>query len=170
MRRNSVVSRAGLSVVAAVVLLSGCGGSGKDNSASSSSKATSSASTTAAGAAGSEFCKQAAAIESSVGSAVTDQSNPASIKQALDTAVAKIRGIDPPKEIASDWTALADGVEKLATAFANVNFSDQGAVASFQQTASSLETQLSGASANVEKYLSEKCGLTAPTESATPTS
>ena len=43
-------------------------------------------------------------------------------------------------------------------------------VASFQQTASDLEAKLSGASANVEKYLSEKCGLTAPSESATPTS
>src|SRR3954467_13152933 len=98
MRRNSVVSRAGLSLVAAVVLVSGCGGSGKDDSASSSSKATSSAAKTTAAAAGSGFSKQAPGIESSVGSAVTDQSDPASIKQALDTAVAKIRGIDPPKE------------------------------------------------------------------------
>jgi|1185.fasta_scaffold259890_2 hypothetical protein len=170
MRRNSLVSRAGLSLVAAVVLLTGCSGSGKDDSASSSSKAGSSASRTGAEAAGSEFCTKAAAIESSVGSAMANQSDPNSIKEALQTAVAQIRAIDPPSEIASDWTALADGVEQLATAFANVNFADQAAVSSFEQTASSLESQLSGASANVEKYLSQKCGLTVPTESASPTS
>jgi hypothetical protein len=166
MRRNSLASRAGLSLAAAAVLLTACGGSGKDNSASSSSRT--SASKTSAEAAGSKFCTQAAAIESSVGSAMANQSDPNSIKQALQTAVAQIRGIDPPNEIASDWTALADGVEQLATAFANVNFTDQAAVASFEQTASQLESKLTGASANVEKYLSEKCGLTAPT--AAPTS
>ena len=165
MRRTRVGYRTGVSVAAALVLLTACSGSKNDN-ASSSTKASSSASQTSAKAAGSEFCTKAAAIESSVGSAVTDQSDPTSVKEALQAAVAQIRAIDPPREIASDWTALADGVDQLATAFANVNFTDQAAVASFQQTATALESKLSGASANVEKYLSEKCGLTAPTGAA----
>ena len=167
MRRAGPAHRVGLSVAAAVVLLTACGGSGNDNSASSSGTTSSSASTTAA--AWSEFCTQAAAIESSVGSAVTDSSDPASDKQALQTAVAKIRAIHPPSEIASDWSALADGIDQLATAFAGVNVSDQAAVASFQQTAGTLEKQLSGPSANVQKYLSDKCGLTIPSQSAAPT-
>jgi uncharacterized alpha-E superfamily protein len=170
MLRSLPIVRTGLSVAAALVLLTACGGSDKGNSASSSTKAGSSASETSAQAAGSEFCTKAAAIQSSVTSAVTDQSNPASIQQGLQAAVTQIRAIDPPSEIASDWSALADGVEKLAAAFANVDFNDQAAVASFQQTATQLETQLSGASTNVEKYLSEKCGLTLSTESAAPTS
>ena len=170
MRRARAVHRVGLSVAAALVLLTACGGSGKDNSASSSTKASSSASETTAKAAGSEFCSQAAAVESSVSSAVTDESNPASIQQALQTAVSKIRAIHPPSEISSDWTALADGVEQLATAFGNVNFKDPNAVASFQATANNLEQRLSGASANIEKYLSDKCGLTIPSQSAAPTS
>jgi hypothetical protein len=157
-------------VAAALVLLTACGGSGKDNSASSSTKASSSASETSAKAAGSEFCTQAAAAESGVGSAVTNPSDPASLKQALQTAAAKIRAIHPPSEIASDWSALANGVEQLAAAFANLNFSDQAAVASAEQTASTLEKQLSGASANIQKYLSDKCGLTIPSQSAAPTS
>src|SRR5690348_15245593 len=107
---------AGLSLAAALVLLTACSGSKSDTSASSSSTAGSSASETTAKAAGSEFCTQAAAIESSVGSAVANQSDPSSIQQALQTAVAQIRGIDPPGEIASDWTKLADGVEQLAAA------------------------------------------------------
>ena len=167
MRRTHPVYRTGITVAAAVVLLTACGGSGKDNNATASS---SSASETRAGAAGSEFCTKAAAIESSVTSAVTDEADPSTIPQALQKAVAEIRAIDPPSEIASDWAKLADGVEQLAAAFSKVNFTDQGAVASFEQTATNLEAQLSGASANVEKYLTEKCGLTAPSESATPTS
>jgi hypothetical protein len=169
MRRARSAHRVGMSVAAALVLLAACSGSGKDNNASST-KASSSVSETTAKAAGSEFCTQAAAVESSVGSAVTDSSDPASIRQALQTAVSKIRAIHAPSEISSDWTALADGVEQLATAFGNVNFKDPNAVASFQATANNLEQQLSGASANVEKYLSDKCGLTIPSQSAAPTS
>jgi hypothetical protein len=101
---------------------------------------------------------------------MANQSDPASIPKALQQAVTEIRAIDPPNEISSDWKALADGVEQLAAAFANVNFSDQGAVATFEQKASALEAQLSGASANVQKYLTEKCGLTVPGGSASPTS
>jgi hypothetical protein len=170
MRRTLTVCRHGLSVVAAVALLTACGGSGKDDSASSSSTGRSSASETSANAAGSKFCTQAAAVEAHVSAAVTDQSDPASIPRALQAAVTEIRGIDPPREIARDWSALADGVEQLAAAFASVDFRDQNAVATFERKASDLQTRLSGASANVEKYLTEKCGLTAPSESATPTS
>jgi uncharacterized alpha-E superfamily protein len=170
MRIAGSVRRVGVSVAAALVLLTACGGSGKDNSASSSTKASSSASETSAKAAGSEFCTKAAGISSSVSSAVTDQSNPASIQQALQAAVGQIRAIRPPSEISSDWSALADGVDQLATAFGNVNFNDPNAVASFQATAGNLEKQLSGASANVQKYLSDKCGLTIPSQSAAPTS
>jgi hypothetical protein len=170
MRRTLPGYRTGLSVAAALVLLTACSGSKSDTSASSSTKASSSASETSAAEAGSEFCTKAAAIESSVGAAVADQSDPSSIPQALQAAVTQIRAVDPPSEIASDWTKLADGVEQLATAFAGVDFTDQAAVASFEQTASSLEAQLSGASTNVENYLKDKCGLTAPSESASPTS
>lgn len=161
--------RAGLCAAAALVLLTGCGGSDKATDASTSTP-TSGAAGTSAQAAGSEFCTQAAGVESSVGSAVTDSSDPAAVKEALQAAVAKIRAITPPSEIASDWTALADGVDEVATAFANVDVSNPSAVAGFEQSAGVLEKQLSGPSANVEKYLADKCGLTIPTQSAAPTS
>jgi hypothetical protein len=169
MSRTLTVCRSGFSVAAAVVLLSACGGSG-GKSASSSSSAGSSASKTSAAAAGSDFCTKAAAIESSVTSAVANQADPSSIPQALQTAAAQIRAIDPPSEIASDWNALAGGIEQLATAFAAVDLKDQNAVAAFEQQASQLESQLSGPSANVEKYLSDKCGLMSSTDSSAPTS
>src|SRR4051794_38344734 len=116
MRRTLAACRAGFSVAAAVVLLSACGGSGKDDSASSSG---SRASRTSADVAGSEFCTKAAAVESNLSSVVTDESDPASLPQALRDAVTEIRAIDPPSEISSDWQALADGVEQLAAALAS---------------------------------------------------
>ena len=172
MRRTLTVCRSGISVAAAVVLLTACGGSDAKNSSSSSGTTSAGASTTSANAAGSEFCTQAAAIEASVGSAVANQADPASIPQALQAAAAQIRAIDPPSEIAEDWTALAGGVEQLATAFAAVDLNDANAVATFEQQASQLEAQLSGPSANVEKYLSDECGISTgtTTESAAPTS
>ena len=170
MRRTLTVCRSGISVAAAVVLLTACGGSDKKDSASSSSTAASSASESSADAAGSEFCTQAAAIESNVTSAVADQADPSSIPQALQAAAAQIRAIDPPSDIASDWNALAGGVEQLATAFAAVDLNDENAVATFEQQASQLESQLSGPSANVEKYLSDKCGIQTSTDSSAPTS
>jgi hypothetical protein len=166
MRRTLTACRSGLAVAAAVVLLTACGGSDAKDSASSASTTKASASKSSANAAGSDFCQKAAAIEASVGSAVGDQSDPSSIPQALQTAAAQIRSIDPPSEIAADWTALAGGVEQLATAFASVDFTDENAVATFEAQASQLESQLSGASANVEKYLSDKCGI----QTSTPTS
>jgi hypothetical protein len=168
MSRTLTVCRSGLSVAAAVVLLTACGGSDKNNASSSS--ASSSASKTSAAASGSKFCTQAAAIESSVTSAVANQADPSSIPQALQAAAAQIRAIKPPSEIASDWNALAGGVEQLATAFGSINFKDPSAVATFQQQATALESKLSGASANVQKYLTDKCGLQSSTESSAPTS
>ena len=170
MRRPLPGYRTGLSVAAALVLLTGCSGSGDGNSAASSTTASSSAAETTAAAAGSQFCTQAASLAAKLGSVVADQSDPGAAQQGLQAALAAIRAIDPPAEIASDWSALADGVEQLATASAGVDFNDPAAVATFQQTATQLETQLSSASTGVEKYLSEKCGLVAPGGSASPTS
>src|SRR3954471_9450262 len=103
MRRNSLVSRAGLSLIAAVVLLTGCSGSGKDDSASSSSKASSSASRTSAQAAGSEFCTKAAEALSEVEPAFTGQgSDPSGLAPALQQAADKVRSIHPPSEISDD--------------------------------------------------------------------
>src|SRR4051794_33493155 len=121
-------------------------------------------------AAAAEFRGQAAGVESTVPAALGNQSDPASIPKALKAAAAEIRSIDPPNEIASDWTALADGVEQIATAFENVDLSNPSALAIFEQRATQLENQLSTASTNVQNYLADKCGLGTPAESAAPTS
>jgi hypothetical protein len=167
MRRTLTVCRNGLSVAAAAVLLTACGGSGNDNSASTSS----SASGTSADAASSEFCTQAADALSQVEPAFTGQGgDPASLAPALQQAADKVRAIDPPSDIAADWTALADGIEQFAQAFAEVNVNDPASASALQQRATELLGQVSTSATNVQTYLAEKCGLGAPTETASPTS
>ena len=171
MRRTLTACRSGLSVAAAVVLLSACGGSDEGGSASSTSEASSSAAETSADAAGSQFCAEAAAVQENVGSTLNDQSDPASLPQALQDAATEIRAIEPPPEIAADWTALADGVEQIAAAFQAIDFNDPNALATFQEQVGQLQTDLGTASTNVETYLREECGLdTGPSEPAAPSS
>ena len=170
MRRTPPVVRTGLSVAAAVVLLSACGGSGDDNSASSSS-ARSSASETSAQAAGSEFCTEAAGALSSVEPAFSGTENdPAQLAPALQQAADKVRAIDAPSEISSDWAALADGIEQFAQAFASVDVNDPASATALQQRTGEIIGSLSTSATKVQTYLAQKCGITTPTDSAAPTS
>jgi len=171
MRRTTAVYRAGVSVAAAVVLLTACGGSDKNTSASSSSKASASASETTAGAARSVFCTQAAAALSSVSPALSGKENdPAALAQALQQAADKVRAIHAPSEISSDWTKLSDGIQQFAQAFASANVNDPASASALQQRSAQISGSLTAAATHVQTYLSDKCGLSAPSESATPTS
>jgi hypothetical protein len=172
MRRTPTACRSGLSVAAALVLLTACGGSDGGNSQSSGASGSSaSASGASAAAADSEFCTEAGSIEERIGSTLNDQSDPAALPPALQEAASEIRAIKPPDEIASDWNALADGLEQIATAFGSINPNDPNALATFQQQIGQLEARLGTASTNVENYLRDECGLdTGSTEPASPTS
>jgi hypothetical protein len=165
------VYRTGLSAAAALVLLTACGGSGNDGKESSASgETTTSASETTAAAADSDFCTAAAGVQERVGATFSGTSDPNSLPDVLQAAATEIRAIEPPAEIASDWKNFADGIDQIAAA-AQVDFTDQAAVASFQQQAAALQQQFGTSFTNVENYLSEQCGLTdAPTETSAPTS
>lgn len=174
MRRPLTVLRAALTTTAAVALLAACSG-GDDTSASPSTPATSSpAATTSAeaSASASEFCTQAQELVTQLQGAVTDSSDPSSLPQVLQQAADGFDAVEPPAEIAGDWNALADGTRQLSDAFGQVDVSDPQSAAQFQQTATQLEGQLSGASTNVERYLSDECGIDTgdATGSASPTS
>jgi len=170
MRRILPACGTALSVAAAVVLLSACGGSDEDNSAAGSSEATSSASESGAPAAGSQFCTEAAGIQEKVGASF-DEQDPAGLGAALKEGAAEIRGIEPPAEIAADWNALADGLDQIAVAFAEVDLTDPAAQQVLGQKIAELQGPLDTASTNVETYLREECGLELdPGESAAPSS
>jgi hypothetical protein len=169
MRRTVTACRSGLSVAAAVVLLTACGGSDEEDSASSTSASSTTTAGSNADAAGSEFCSEAGSIEERLNTTIQSSADPESLPQALQEAADEIRSIQPPDEIASDWNALADGVEQVAAAVAQVDFSDPNALETFEQQIGQLESELSSASTNVENYLREECGID-ETETAAPSS
>ncbi len=174
MRRILPVCRTGIAVTAAAVLLAACGGSGDDEAASTSpsSSGTSSSATESGGkAAGSEFCTEAAAIQERVSSTLGEQADLARLPQALEQAAAEIREVEPPEEIAADWSTFADGIEEIAAAIASVDADDPNASATFQREVAPLQQRLVPASTNVSTYLREECGLAVgPSEPASPTS
>jgi len=172
MRRTLSVCRGGLSLAAAVVLLTACGGSDDESASSESSASTSSAAETTAEQTGSEFCTQAADAFAQVEPALSGGGNdPTALAGALQQAADNVRGIEPPGEIASDWTALGDGIEQLAQAFAGVDVSNPNAQAELQQRTSEVIGSLTTSATNVQTYLSSECGLdVGSTESAAPTS
>jgi len=171
MRRTLSVCRSGLSVAAAVVLLTACGGSDDDNAASSESSASSSSAAESTGEQrNSEFCAQAAEVQEQVTSTFTGESDPNTLPTVLQEAVDDIRGIEPPAELESDWTAFADGIERIAQA-AQVDLNDPEAVARFQAEVSGLQQEFGESFDNVGAYLSTECGLSADaTGSAAPSS
>lgn len=162
--------RSGLSIAAAVVLLSACGGSDEGDSASGSSETSARASESSAGSADSQFCTDAAAIQERVGSTL-NESDPSSLGQVLQEGVTEIRAIEPPAEIASDWAALADGLDEIAAAFTDVDPTDPAAQQQLGQKVAELQGPLAASSTNVENYLREECGLEVDSgESAAPSS
>jgi hypothetical protein len=172
MRRTLTACRSGLSVAAAVVLLTACGGSDKESSASSSSSSDSSASETSAAAADSEFCNEAASALEQVEPAFTGGGeDPAALATALQDAADQVRTIDPPSKIEKDWTALADGIEQFAQAFAAVDVNDPATATELQQRSSEIIGSLTTSATNVQNYLAGECGIDVnSTESAAPTS
>ena len=157
-------------MAAAVVLLSACGGSDEDSSASGSSAPSSSAAETSAAEAGSEFCTDAGAIQQRVASSFTE-TDPTSLGQVLQQGATEVRAIEPPAEIASDWAALADGLEQIAAAFTEVDVDDPAAQQALGAKIAELQGPLDSASTNVENYLRDECGLEiGPGEPAAPSS
>jgi hypothetical protein len=140
---------------AVLVLLAGCGG-GDGGSAADSSAAASEPAESSAGGSGSEFCTRAAELDQRVDSALADMAgDDPSLKDAFQQLADELRAMDPPGAIASDWEALAGGMEELATAFADFDLTDPDTLAALE----AAEKKLTTASDNVETYLRDECGI-----------
>ena len=172
MRRTLTLCRTALAGAAVAVLLTACGGGSNDSSASSTSaKSTtsSSSSSSSAAAADTEFCKQAAGLQQDL-TTLSNTADPSQLAPALQTVSQHLHQLTPPAEIATDWNSLVGAIDQLAQAAASTDFTNQQQTTAFQQTAAQLESQLGAASTNVDKYLTEQCGITESTDSAAPTS
>ena len=156
MSRTLIARLASPAAAAVVLLLTACGGddSGSDSSSGASSAASDAQETGAAG--GGDFCDQAAGIEQRVESAMSDldQESP-SVPDAFTQVAEELRAIEPPDAIASDWNALAQGLDRMADAFADFDITDPDSLAAIDEA----EGDLSTASTNVEDYLRDECGI-----------
>ena len=168
MRRTLSLSRAGVAGAAAVVLLAACGGDGGESATDSpatASPAESSAAETTAASGAEDFCTQAAGIDERVDSALSDLGgDEPSVPDAFRRAAEEVRAIDAPGEIATDWEALAGGLDRIGDALSNIDITDPESLATLED----VEGDLSTASTNVENYLRDECGIDTP-ESAAPT-
>jgi hypothetical protein len=168
-RRTLSLSRAGVAGAAAVILLAACGGDDGGESATDSpataSPAESSAAETTATSGAEDFCTQAAGIDERVDSALSDlEGDEPSVPDAFRQAAEEVRAIDAPGEIATDWEALAGGLDRIGDALSNIDITDPESLATLED----VEGDLSTASTNVENYLRDECGIDTP-ESAAPT-
>jgi hypothetical protein len=142
---------------AAVVLLAACGGgdSGADSSATGSAAEPDAAETTA-GSGEADFCTQAAGIDERVDDALADlEGNDPSVAEAFRQIADELRAIKAPDEIATDWNAMTSGLDRLSESFADFDVTDPESLAAMEQA----EGDLSEASANVETYLRDECGI-----------
>jgi hypothetical protein len=173
MRRSLTMCRNGVAVAASLVLLTACSGS-DDGGDSTSADSTSSSSESSAGgdvdADTARFCAEAASIQDSVGDTLSDPTQQGSLAEAMQQAADAIRGIDPPEEIAADWATLADGADQIAAVFADLDPNDPAALEELQTQLGGLTAELEGASANIEAYLADECGITPEPDPAAPTS
>ena len=167
MHRTLSLSRAGVAGAAAVVLLAACGGGGESatDSPATASPAESSAAETTATSGAEDFCTQAAGIDERVDSALSDLGgDELSVPDAFRQAAEEVRAIEAPGEIATDWEALAGGLDRIGDALSNIDITDPESLATLED----VEGDLSTASTNVENYLRDECGIDTP-ESAAPT-
>ena len=159
-----------LPAAAALVLLTGCSGSADEQEALPAEETAAETTPSTEVPADSEFCTEAAGIQERISSSADAAGDPTRLPQIFRETAQEIRAVEPPAEIAADWNALADGVQQFATTLEGVDFTDPNALATLEQSLAPLEQDLNDASANVQGYLSQECGLGGPTEEAAPSS
>jgi hypothetical protein len=145
-------ARSAVLVGAALLSLAACGGG--DDDASSSSETGAAQSTAASGT--SDFCTQAAGIDERVDTAMSDlEGDDPSVQDAFRQIAEELRAMDPPEALASDWDAMAGGLDRMAEAFADFDITDPESLAALEDAEGNLTT----ASENVETYLRDECGI-----------
>jgi hypothetical protein len=156
---SRTLSRCGAAAAGAVavVLLAACGGSGGGGKSASSSPATAG---TAQGSttlpADQEFCAEAKGIDQRVESALSDLGGDGtSVPDGFRQIAVQLRAIDAPAEISADWAEVAAGLDRIAAALGDVDITDPSTLSALD----AAEGDLTNASARVDQYLSDQCGI-----------
>ncbi|MEX5719118.1 hypothetical protein [Geodermatophilus maliterrae] len=148
--------RIGVAGGAAVVLLAACGGGDPEaDSAATTPAAGQSEEGTAPTDDVADFCAQADDVDERVDSALSDlEGDDPSVADAFRQIATELRGIEAPEAITADWEAMAAGLDRMATAFGDVDATDLGSIEALDRAEGDLTT----ASAHVDDYLSDECG------------
>jgi hypothetical protein len=159
----------GLCSVAAVLLLAGCsGGSGSKNSAASDTSAATTSAAPRTTVAESAFCTSATDAFTRLSPAFSGSSgNPAALAPVLQRAEAEIRAIQPPAELAADWTKLADVLHSFAGVYAGLHNQAEASASAFAQRNAQLLGQLTPVATHIQDYVAKNCDLTVPSASTT---
>jgi hypothetical protein len=166
--------RAGVGLALIVVALAGCGGDDDGQTAGSAAADTGAAAPTTepsddspAAATGDDegFCAEVEAAGDELqslgqGPDFTDVEDAANaLRQSRDT----LQSIEPPAEIADDWSTVISYFDAAVTSFEDLDFSDP---VKLEQQLEELTTVLEQGSADLEKagtridaYLKDECGI-----------
>lgn len=152
MSRTLILCRAAVPAAAAALLLTACGGA--DGQSASGSPTTAESSAAASG--HDDFCTKAAGIDGRVDEALSNlDGGDVSVSDAFTQIAEELRGVEAPPAIAADWNAMADGLDRMAEAVSNLDITDADSLAALDD----VDVDLSKASANVETYLRDECGI-----------
>jgi hypothetical protein len=135
-----------------VLLLAGCGGTDPPPDATGGTSAATTSAATGSG--DGDFCAQAARLDDRVDVAVSELDEGPSVSGAFRRLTAELRAIEPPAAIAVDWETMADGLERMADAIADVDLADPTTLGALD----AAEGDLSAAADRVDAQLGEECG------------
>ena len=147
------VGRSGMAA-AALVGLAACGGGSATDSSADSTAAENSAPETSASTEQDDFCARAAGIDERVDSALSDLGSDASVPDVFHQLAEEIRAVEAPAEIAADWETQADGLDRIADAIADIDFTDPESLATLDE----IGGELTAAGNKVDDYLDDRCG------------
>lgn len=164
MRRSSSV---GFVLVVGVLSLGACGGD-DDPGASDSDTPTDAASATPTGEAtgeasgGDDFCSEVEAVRDQLDSVVDGDAltDPSAALDVVDDALASLRSIEPPAEIAADWAEVTSFTQDMLSSLDEIDVTDP---AELQELGRELEQNaeaLEDAADRVDRYLEDECGIT----------
>lgn len=152
---------------ATALLLSGCGGDDDSSTASpstpsSSSPASSSPAETSADAAGSTdpavaaFCDQAETFADSASK--LQDATPDTVVPILRDTVSAFDAVEPPAEIASDWSVVGDALHAFSDTAGSIDVTTPDGAAAFQQAGEQFLNVFSGPEGTkVSDYVTGNC-------------
>lgn len=158
--------RAGVGVMLAVVLLTGCGGDDEPGAAGSEATPTLEPTEDTSTATAEDFCADIETVKDRLENLenIPDVADPQAAVDTLEESVDALRSVDPPAEIAEDWSTVVGAFEDITTSLRNLDTGDPAALAEqLEDLSAQMEKQsaaIEEAGTRIDQYLNDECGIT----------